>query len=322
MAGLPAGISPDLRRLLAAIRLGAAPPFEALTPEAARAAHAARARALQHPGVDLPEIRDLALDLPDRRILLRLYRGTLPGGAPQPCLLFLHGGGWVLGSLATHDALCRALARRLGAAVLAVDYRLAPEHPYPAALEDALAALRWLAEAGPALDLDPARIAVGGDSAGGNLAAVLALMGRDGSAPRSVFQMLLYPAVDLRLAPDRYPRPGGAMVLTGATMRWFIGHYLPDAAQREDWRASPLRAPRLAGAPPAFLLTCGQDPLCDEGLAYGERLQAEGVAVTALHLSGEAHAILTMDRAIGAVPAVLDLAAATLRAAWDEGEEA
>jgi acetyl esterase len=322
MAMAPAGISPDLRRLLAAIRLGAAPPFEALAPEAARAAHAARGRALQHPGAELPEVVDLAVDLPDRRIPMRLYRGALPEAAPQPCLLFLHGGGWVLGSLATHDALCRALAQRLGAAVLAVDYRLAPEHPYPAALEDALAALRWLAETGPSLGLDPARIAVGGDSAGGNLAAILALLGRDGSAPPSVFQMLLYPAVDLRLTPERYPRPSEAMILTGATMRWFIQHYLPDAAQRADWRASPLLAPSLAGAPPAFLLTCGQDPLCDEGLDYAARLQAEGVQVTALHLSGEAHAILTMDRAVGAVPAVLDLAAATLRAVWRKPEEA
>ncbi|ONG53780.1 alpha/beta hydrolase [Pseudoroseomonas deserti] len=314
------GISPDLKRLLAAIRLGGAPPFEALTPEAAREAHAARGRLMQHPGVDLPEVRDLDVELPDRRIPLRLYRGGR-SEAPQPCLLFLHGGGWVLGSLATHDALCRALAQRLGAAVLAVDYRLAPEHPYPAALDDALAALRWLAAQASSLNIDAARIAVGGDSAGGNLAAILALMGRDGSAPPSSFQMLLYPAVDLRLTADRYPRPSEAMVLTGATMRWFIGHYLPDAAQRSDWRASPLLTPSLAGAPPAFLLTCGQDPLCDEGLDYGDRLQAEGVQVTALHLSGEAHAILTMDKAIGAVPAVLDLAAATLRAAWERQED-
>ncbi|WP_419898873.1 alpha/beta hydrolase [Roseomonas sp. USHLN139] len=321
MPRTPAGISPDLKRLLAAIRLGGAPPFEALTPEAAREAHAARGRLMQHPGVDLPEIRDLAVELPDRRIPLRLYRGAL-SESPQPCLLFLHGGGWVLGSLATHDALCRALAQRLGAAVLAVDYRLAPEHPYPAALDDALATLRWLAAQAAALNIDAGRIAVGGDSAGGNLAAILALMGRDGSAPRSVFQMLLYPAVDLRLGADRYPRPSEAMILTGATMRWFIGHYLPDEAQRSDWRASPLLAPSLAGAPPAFLLTCGQDPLCDEGLDYAARLQAEGVQVTALHLSGEAHAILTMDKAIGAVAPVLDLAAATLRAAWEERTEA
>ncbi|WP_159992237.1 alpha/beta hydrolase [Roseomonas sp. 18066] len=320
MPRTPPGISPDLKRLLAAIRLGGAPSFEALTPEAAREAHAARGRVMQHPGVDLPEIRELAIELPDRRIPLRLYRGAI-ADAPQPCLLFLHGGGWVLGSLETHDALCRALAQRLGAAVLAVDYRLAPEHPYPAALDDALAALRWLHAQAPALNIDPTRLAVGGDSAGGGLAATLALMGRDGAAPCSSFQMLLYPAVDLRITPDRYPRPSDAMVLTGATMRWFIGHYLPDPARRADWQASPLLAPSLAGTPPAFLLTCGQDPLADEGLAYGSKLEAAGVPVTALHLSGEAHAILTMDKAIGAVPAVLDLAAATLRAAWGKQEK-
>jgi acetyl esterase len=239
-----------------------------------------------------------------------------PPGSLLPCLLFLHGGGWVLGSLETHDWVCRRLAKESGGCVLSADYRLAPEHPYPAAVEDALAALRWLAAEARALGIDATRIALGGDSAGGNLAAVLALMGRDGTAPPSMFQALLYPAVDLAVAEGGYgPRTAG-MVLTAETMRYFIAHYLPTAVDGIDWRASPLRAPSLRGVPPALVLTCGHDPLCDEGRRYAERLEREGVRVTALHLADMPHAMLTMDRVIGPAASFLSFVAAALRDAW------
>jgi acetyl esterase len=233
-----------------------------------------------------------------------------------PALLYLHGGGWVIGDLDSHDGICRRLANLAACRVIAVDYRLAPEHRFPAAVDDAVAALAWVAGNAAALGVDPARIAVGGDSAGGNLAAVLAIMGRDGAAPAPVFQLLLYPAVDLTMASDSYARVTEGLPLTAASMRYFIDHYVPDAGQRLNWRASPLRAERLAGTPPALVLTVGHDPLADEGRAYADRLDTEGVRVTALHMADQIHGMLTMGRVIAAGDAVLQYAATALRDAW------
>ncbi len=203
------------------------------------------------------------------------------------------------------------------AAVLAVDYRLAPEHRFPAAVDDSAAALGWLAAQAGVLGVDPARLAVAGDSAGGNLAAVLALMGRDGTAPPVAGQVLFYPVTDLTMASAGYRTPLAAGVpLSADTMRWFVDHYAPEPAQRTDWRGSPLLAPSLAGAPPAFVMTVGQDPLAEEGRAYAARLEAEGVRVTALHLSDQIHGIMTMDRFVAAGDTVLAHAAAFLRDVW------
>ncbi|WP_424138777.1 alpha/beta hydrolase [Roseomonas chloroacetimidivorans] len=310
-------VHPDALRLLDQIRAAGSPTYESLPPAEARLAHAARGRALQSEPDPMAGIREMEARDGEFRVPVRLYRPAAAApGALMPCLLFLHGGGWVLGSLETHDWVCRRLARESGGCVLSVDYRLAPEHPFPAAVDDALAALRWLAREAGALGIDPARIALGGDSAGGNLAAVLALMGRDGMAPPSIFQALLYPAVDLDVVEGGYgPRTPG-MVLTAETMHYFIGHYLPDPAMRSDWRASPLRAPSLRDTPPALVLTCGHDPLAREGRLYAERLKREGVRVTALHVSDLPHAVLTMDKAIGPAAALLNFVAAMLRDAW------
>ena len=222
----------------------------------------------------------------------------------------------MLGGLDSHDGICRRLANLAACRVVAVDYRLAPEHPFPAAVEDAVAALSWTAANAAALGVDPVRLAVGGDSAGGTLAAVLALMGRDASAPASVFQLLFYPAVDLAARSGSYARATGGLPLTGETMRHFVDRYVPDAARRLDWRASPLRATTLAGTPPALVVTVGHDPLADEGRAYATRLEAEGVRVAALHLADQVHGILTMSRVIGAADDVLQYAGSTLRDAW------
>jgi acetyl esterase len=310
-------VHPDVLILLERMRQAGNPTYESLPPAEARKAHAARAHLLQSEPDALAEVRDMRAVSEGLEVPVRLYRASAAKpGVPQPCVLFLHGGGWVLGSLETHDWLCRRLAKESGGCVLSVDYRLAPEHAYPAALEDSVAALRWLCAEAGALGIDPTRIALGGDSAGGNLAAVLALMGRDGAVPASMFQLLLYPAVDLVLTEDSYGCPTQGMVLTAATMRYFIGHYLPDAGMRSAWQTSPLRAASLQGLPPALILTCGHDPLCSEGQAYARRLQQEGVRVTHLHLSDQPHAILTMDKAIGAAAEALCFAAATLRGAW------
>ncbi|MCG7360103.1 alpha/beta hydrolase [Roseomonas sp. ACRSG] len=308
-------LHPDLINLLQLMRQNNSPTYESLPPVEARKAHAARARALQSPGDVLPSVQDLRAADGGIEVPVRLYR---PADAParSPCLFFMHGGGWVLGSLETHDWVCRRLARELGACVLAVDYRLAPEHPYPAAVEDCAAALRWLVGQASSLGIDPERIALGGDSAGGNLAAVLALMGRDGAVPRAMFQLLFYPAMDLALRPGSYGPPTESMVLTPATMRYFIGHYLPSAEAGLEWQASPLRAASLHDMPPALVMTCGHDPLREEGLRYADRLEQDGVQVIRLDLNDQTHAILTMDKVSSTVPAVLSFAAGCLRRAW------
>lgn len=290
-------------------------PLGTLPPEAMRQSYAAARRALQPPADPVAAIEDITIPGPGGSLAVRLFRG-IPQGDPAPCLLFLHGGGWVLGDLDTHAPICRRIAAQAGCCVMAVDYRLAPEQPFPAAVDDAVAALQWLAEHAATLGIDPARIAVGGDSAGGNLAAVLALMARDGTVPACMYQILFYPVTDLVMTGDGYERPGTGLPLTPDAMRYFIDHYVPTPALRADWRASPLRAGNLQGAAPALVLTCGHDPLCREGQLYAERLEREGVAVTALHLSDQAHGILSLGTAIGANTGVLDFAAATLREVW------
>ena len=199
---------------------------------------------------------------------------------------------------------------------MAVEYRLAPEHPFPAAVQDSEAALRWIAANAPALGIDADRIAVGGDSAGGNLAAVLALMSRDGTLPPAMYQVLLYPAVDLAITAESYGEKTDGMTITPDTMRYFLDHYLPNGTDRADWRASPLRAETLAGVAPALVLTCGHDPLLREGRLYAERLSADGVPLTTIHLSDQTHGMLTMSKVVRATAPTLAFVGAQLRDAW------
>ncbi|MGI4940783.1 MAG: alpha/beta hydrolase [Janthinobacterium lividum] len=295
------------------LRASNAPPLGTLPPEEMRRSYAEVRRKLQLQPEPIAGTEELTIPGQGGAIPARLYRGVVQTDAP--CLLYLHGGGWVLGNLDSHDGICRRIASRTGACVLAVDYRLAPEHPFPAAVEDSAAALEYLAHHAEALGIDPARLAVGGDSAGGNLAAVIALMGRDGSVPRTMFQLLFYPATDLRMISSGYERVTEG-VLTGDAMRYFVGHYLPDPADRCDWRASPLLAASLDGVPSALVLTVGHDPLLDEGLAYAERLRQAGITVTALDMTDQGHGILNLGRAVGASAWIIDFAAAALADAW------
>jgi acetyl esterase len=230
--------------------------------------------------------KDLPLTVTDHRapgrggdIPVRLY---VPHAAetPGPLLVYFHGGGWVQGSIATHDASCRLLAHFSGVRVLSVDYRLAPEHPYPAAVEDAISAYAYAADHAATLGADPARLAVGGDSAGGNLAAVTALAARDDERlPDVAFQLLLYPVTDVVEQSASYATFPDGFLLTASGMEWFISKYLPDPARRAEPDASPLRAPSLAGLPPAYVATCLPDVLRDEGEAYARRLREAGVPV-------------------------------------------
>ncbi|WP_289015829.1 alpha/beta hydrolase [uncultured Methylobacterium sp.] len=312
---------PDVVALIADIRNSGRPPFEALAPEEARAAYSAGRAALQPPPQEVADLRDLTAPGEAGPIPLRLYRGAgTAAAAVLPCLLYLHGGGWVLGDLASHDGVCRRLASAMRACVVAVDYRRAPEHPFPAALRDAASALVYVAAQAERLRIDPTRLAVGGDSAGANLAAVLALMGRDGDLPRSVCQLLLYPVVDLSMRGESYARVTQGVPVTAATMRYFIDHYTPNPTDRTHWHASPLRAESLAGAPPALVLTCAHDPLCDEGQAYARRLEREGVPVAALHLGDQIHGFLTMGRVIAVAAPVLDFVGSLVCDAWRRAE--
>ena len=230
----------------------------------------------------------------------RVYR---PDDGPDllPVLVWFHGGGWVLGGLDTADATARALARASGHVVVSVGYRLAPEHPFPAALDDAWSVTSWLAAGGATtLNGDVTRLSVGGDSAGGNLAAVCALRARDAGVTLSR-QVLVYPVTDLAHESASYSENGEGCLLTADTMRWFISQYAPEA-RRTEWQVSPLRAPRLDGVAPAYVLTAGFDPLRDEGDAYAVRLRDAGVTVE-------------HDQVVGAIHAFLELSAVTPLAA-------
>lgn len=311
---------PQVEKLLELTRSLGRPPFEQLTPGEARAAYAASWDFLQPPAQDVASLRDITIDGPAGALALRIYRGA--GTAPDdalPALVFLHGGGFVIGNLDSHDRLCRRIANQAGICVVAVDYRLAPEHPFPAALDDALAALKWVAASHGELRIARERLAIGGDSAGGNLAAVLALMGRDGSAPRTMFQALLYPVLDLVCDSPSYGRVTSGVPLTAATMHWFIDHYVPEGMDRAGWKLSPLRAASLAGLPPALVVTVANDPLCDEGRAYARRLEEEGGRVIELHLSDQLHGVAMQGRQIRAGNLVADMASAAIGEALNHG---
>jgi acetyl esterase len=235
----------------------------------------------------LASIRDQAMDGPGGKLGLRIY--TPKGEGPHPLLVFFHGGGFVVGDLNSHDDLCRRLAAQAGRVVVSVDYRLAPEHPFPAASDDCLAATRWAADHARELRADPARIVVAGDSAGGNLAAVTALRLRDEAGPRLSGQLLYYPVTDyFDPGTPSYRENAEGRLLTREAMVWFWEQYLSNPTQAADPRACPLRAPDLAGLPPALVLTAGLDPLRDEGEAYAQRMKAAGVEA---HLTRYPHSI-------------------------------
>ncbi|HXW27129.1 MAG TPA: alpha/beta hydrolase, partial [Xanthobacteraceae bacterium] len=303
-------LDPDAETLLAMIRAAGRPPFETLSPEEARRAFAAGRAAVQPEPQDVAEVRDLSCPGPLGDIKLRAYRPL--GTAAQeilPALIYFHGGGWLLGDLDSHDSACRHYANGARCRVVSVDYRMAPEHKFPAAVDDSVAATRWIVAHAGALRIDPARVAAGGDSAGGNLSAVLALMARDGDLPPLVFQLLVYPATDMAMV-TRSSLTINEGILTTKTMKWFVDHYLRGRADVSDWRASPLRAADLSGTAPALVLTCGYDPLCDEGIAYARRLEREGVRVTHLHFSDEPHGFVGQGKIIRAGNTALDMMAA------------
>jgi acetyl esterase len=226
----------------------------------------------------------------------------------------------VIGDLDTHDVLCREIANRSGCAVIAVDYRMGPEHRFPSAVDDCIAAARWVHRQAAALALDPTRLAVGGDSAGGNLAAVVSLHARDTGGPPIRFQLLIYPGTDMRCSAPSHQTNGAGYLLTRETIAYFLGHYFADRAHMVDWRASPLLRDDLSNLPPAFILTAGYDPLRDEGLAYAQRLSEAGNRATQVCFERQIHGFITMGKVIDEANSAVALCATELRNALRQRE--
>jgi acetyl esterase len=286
-------------------------PYSELTaPEARSQSEAQRAATAVEP---VARVEDIIVSTADGPLTVRLYAPA--SSEPLPALVFFHGGGWVIGSVDGSDATCRALANRAGCAVISVEYRLAPEHKYPAAADDCYAATQWVVENAAALGIDPARVAVGGVSAGGNLAAVVAQMVRDRGGPALAFQLLVVPVTSYDLSTPSYSENAEGYGLSRASMVWFWNHYLRDAADANDPYAAPLRAASLAGLPPALVQTAEYDPLRDEGAAYAGRLADAGVEVEYTCHAGMVHGFFSMAGILDGGNRALDQAAVALRRA-------
>ena len=294
----------------AAAKAGA--PFNAGDHVAVRQAYAATTAAYAYDPGPLKQVSDMSFEGPGGAVPVRVYRPHT-AHATLPALVFFHGGGWVVGDLDTHDHLCRHLAFAGDAVVIAVDYRLAPEHPFPAPLDDCVAAFRGARANATDLGIDASRIAVGGDSAGGNLAAALCLVERDAGHPLPAFQLLIYPAVDFTADNASLKANATGYLLTSAAMEMFADWYLGDRAIRHDWRASPQLAVTHAGLPPALVQTAEFDPLRDEGMRYAASLRAAGAPVTHRLYEGMVHGFARMGGRVDRGKRALDDAAAILR---------
>jgi len=308
---MPVVLDPDAAAVYKAFQEAGRPAYETLTAPEARDYYM-QARLVSNP--EPPELNSaepLAIPALHGTIPARIYTPkTLRGkDGLAPCLVFFHGGGWVIGNLDTHDVACRQLAHEGELIVISVDYRLAPEHRFPAAVDDAIIATKWIAANARQYGIDAARLIVGGDSAGGNLAAVVALDARDGNGPAIAGQLLIYPATEFSRKHASHHEPDTSILLTHSGIDWFVNHYMGDA-DISDWRASPARATTLAALPPAYVLTAGADPLRDEGDEYAARLKEAGVPVTYKHFPGQFHGFFTMGRLLNqANVAVTDIAA-------------
>ncbi len=296
-------LHPQARALLDLIEASGLPPTHTLSVAEARRVYRDRRFSTQPTAPEVASISELAAPGPNGPVPLRHYRPMLRSDPNQstrvlPLLLFFHGGGWVIGDLDTHDTLCRQLANQSGCAVIAVDYRLGPEHHFPAAVDDCIAALRYVCDQAATLNIDADRIALGGDSAGGNLAAVVALDARDNNGPAIAFQLLIYPVTDMTASGGSQITNGSGYLLTRDTMRYFHDHYVADPKQDLDWRVSPLLAQNFANLPPALVLTAGFDPLRDEGQAYADRLSAAGVPCTSICFERQIHGFILMGKVL------------------------
>ncbi|WP_298252306.1 alpha/beta hydrolase [Bradyrhizobium sp.] len=295
---MPVTLDPDAALVFQAFQEAGRPPYETLTPEEAREYYR-QARFVTNPEPPLlKSVEPLAIEAAGGLIPARIYtpRTLRQSNGLAPCLVFFHGGGWVIGDLDTHDVVCRKLADDGQLIVISVDYRRAPEYKFPAAVDDAIAATAWIADHAQQLGIDATRLCVGGDSAGGNLAAVVAITARESQRPAISGQVLIYPATDFAMTHPSHREPETSILLTHTVIRWFRDHYLTRAADGDDWRASPARLKTLAGLPRAYVLTAGADPLRDEGEEYAKQLEQAGVAVTYRTFPGQFHGFFTMGK--------------------------
>ena len=286
-----------------------------VSPEAAREMHRVASAASGAPA-PVKNVEDRSIPGPGGEIPVRIYTPAATG--PQPALVYFHGGGWVIGDLDTHDSTCRTLANSAQCIVVSVDYRLAPEHKFPAAVDDAYAAAAWVADHAEEIGVDKRRVAVGGDSAGGNLAAVVALIARGKNTPRLAYQLLVYPITDYDFETGSYRDNAEGYFLTRDAMKWFWGHYIRSEADGLDPRVSPLRADDLVGLPPALVITAEFDPLRDEGEAYAARLRDDGVPVTVTRYDGMIHGFWQMSGLLQQSRDALQQAAEGLRSAFSQ----
>lgn len=281
-------LDPQAKALLDFVGITTMPGVETMTPEAARERAKMFLEARKQMGIEpVHNVRDSTIPGPAGEIPIRIYSPDIP--RPAPALIYFHGGGWVLGNIDGHDNVCRSITNRAQCMVISVDYRLAPEAKFPAAVEDSYAATEWIANHAGELGIDAQRIAVGGDSAGGNLAAVVSHMARDQNGPKLVYQLLIYPGTDMRMTAPSIEENAEGPLLTKASMVWFRGHYLRGDEDKVNPLASPLLSSNFGDLPAAFILTAECDPLRDEGEEYGRRLEEAGVAVDVKRYAGMPH---------------------------------
>jgi acetyl esterase len=309
-------LDPQVIKILKEAESLGLPVYQDLSPAEARQQMLDQSPAVD-PLLSVNRVEDRSIPGPEGDIPIRLYYPA--GDAPFPVLVYFHGGGWVIGDLDTHHGFCHALAKTGDCLVVAVDYRLAPEHRYPAAVEDAYAATKWVAENTELIQADPDRFAVCGDSAGGHLAAVVSLMARDRNGPRIDLQILIYPITDFSFDTPSYEENKEGYMLSRDLMKWFWNHFIENENQANEPYVSPLRAENLSGLPPALIVTAEYDPLRDEGEAYGQRLQAAGVNVTLSRYPGMIHAFIRMTAVLDKANDALDEVSAMLKRVLKNG---
>jgi acetyl esterase len=291
-----------------------------IAPPAAREAFAAMMQLVGPKDVPIGKVQNLTMPGPGGDLALRIYTPVAAKSEKLPTLVFFHGGGYVIGDLDTHDGLCRMFANDANLRVIAVDYRLAPEHKFPAAVEDAYAAVCWIETNAAQLGVDANHVAVGGDSAGGGLAAAVALMAKEKGAPKIAFQMLLFPVTQIGGKTASLHEFASGYFLELATLEWFYDHYGEASdVDRSDPRMSPLLAKDFAGLPPAYVMVAGFDPLHDEGVAYAEKLRGAGVSVTVADYSDLVHDFIYMQAVLPQAPEAVKGAAGALKAALSAG---
>lgn len=305
-------LDPQAQKILKEAAALGLPAYQDLSPTEARKQMLELAPPVD-PLLSVKRVEDRSIPGPERDIPIRLYYPM--GEPPFPVLVYFHGGGWVIGDLETHHGFCHALAKTSNCLVVSIDYRLAPEYRYPAAVEDAYAATKWVAENAAGIQADADRLAVCGDSAGGHLAAVVAMMARDRKGPPIKLQILIYPITDFNFNTPSYLENREGYVLTRDLMQWFWDHFIADEADANDPYVSPLRARNLSDLPEALIITAEYDPLRDEGEAYGEKMRAAGVNVKLTRYPGMMHAFIRMTAHLDKAKEALDEVSGTIREA-------